>query len=170
MPRIPLLAATIAALAVPLPALAQSSQGDLNAGNAADAARAMVEEWAGVLDANGDRRIDGGEMAEGLSRVFPSVDADSSGSVSQAEFRDWEFGLAEMAAFRDRAQAYDAAMGVVFDLYDRDDDGALTMEEYREAIDRSMAYADFDEDGAMSYDEFRRGFIINVALRHAMVE
>ncbi len=73
-----------------------------------------------------------------------------------------------MAAHRDRAQAYHAAFGLVFDLFDRSGDARLDLAEYRTALDRSLDFADRDGDGAMTHDEFMRGFVPNVALRHAM--
>lgn len=152
-----------------LPALAEGPAAIDPAPARVDAGRAAVEAFAARLDADGDRAIDRGELAAGAALAFPSIDKDGSGTVDAREWRDWEFGLGEMAAFRGRAQAYDAAMGIVFDLLDRDGDGALTAVEYRESMAAAHASADRNGDGRLGLGAFYQGFLVNVALRHAMV-
>ena len=159
------LAPALALIAFAAPSTAQTA-----AGLPADAARSTIESFAREFDVDGDGRIARAELAGGVRTVFPSVDADGSGAVDRREFLEWEFGFADMARFRSREQAYEAAMGLVFELYDRDGSGAVDEGEYATAMDASLDYADVDEDGALTYDEFFRGFLINVALRNAMVE
>ncbi|MEM9795211.1 MAG: EF-hand domain-containing protein [Pseudomonadota bacterium] len=135
-----------------------------------DAGAAMVQSLAAAMDANSDGAISLEELTETSALIFEKIDADSSGSLTFEEMTDWEFGLAEMAEFRGRGQAYDAAMGVVFDMFDRDNSGQVDGTEHSEAITRAAQYADTDNDGAMSFDEFYSNFIVNVALRNAMIE
>jgi Ca2+-binding EF-hand superfamily protein len=147
-----------------LPAAAQQGAGP----DLIDAARSAVEAQALDLDANSDGRIDRAEIAAAVEAGFPTFDADGSGDIDAREFEEWPFGFYEMAAHRDREQAYHAAFGLVFDLFDRSGDGRLDLAEFQAAMNRSLDFADRDGDGSMTYDEFMRGFVPNVALRHAM--
>lgn len=77
--------------------------------------------------------------------LFPSVDANDDGRVSQGEF----------AEFLDDTDA--------FDRYDDNDDGQLSRQEYREAVDSSIAGDDYfrgfdrDRSGGLSESEFSSG-------------
>lgn len=148
------------------PAWAQST--DLVAASV-DAARAEIERTAAAADADADGRITPAEMRAVASALFPSIDADGSGAILRDEFLGWEFGLQDMAAFRDRAQGYEAAMGMAFDLFDRDGDHGIDAAELERGMDAASAYADRNGDGAMDRAEFRQNFVINVALRNALV-
>ncbi|UWQ20141.1 EF-hand domain-containing protein [Jannaschia sp. W003] len=133
-----------------------------------DAARSAIEASALALDTDGDGRLAPAEIDVAVTEMFPSLDADGSGAVDRTEFEEWPFGFHDMAAHRDRAEAYHAVFGLLFDLFDRGGDGRLDLPELREGMAAAAAYADRDGDGAMSRTEFLRGFVPNVALRHAM--
>ncbi|MEM7490041.1 MAG: EF-hand domain-containing protein [Pseudomonadota bacterium] len=152
------------------PALAGDPLHGATAAQSVDAGRSQVEDFARALDADGDMSISAEELRTATMEIFPSADTDGSGAVDRAEFVGWKYGLADMAAFRGRDQGFDAAMGVVFDLFDRNDDGGLDPAEMEEGMMRSLAYADTDGDGAMALEEFYRDFLITVALRNGMVE
>ena len=149
-------------------AAAQAQSRDVVAASV-DAARAAIETAAAEMDADGDGRITAAELQDGHAALFTSVDADASGEILRDELIGWEFGLGEMAAFRDRAQGFEAAMGMVFDLFDRDGDHGITAQEIAEGLVQAHAFADRDGDGALSYAEYRSNFVVNVALRNAMV-
>ncbi|MDA8585914.1 EF-hand domain-containing protein [Rhodobacteraceae bacterium] len=149
------------------PLLAQSD-GEVQSPSNFDAARATVELRALELDTNKDGVINRPELTAAATAAFPIYDADASGDIDVVEFKTAPFGFSDMASFRGREQAYDAAFGLVFDLFDRDEDGRLNEEDFLTSIDRAFNYADIDSDDALTNDEFLRGFITNVALRHAM--
>jgi Ca2+-binding EF-hand superfamily protein len=163
----PLAALLCLGLATPL--CAQEAGGPPPASLTVDAARAQVEESAMLIDTNGDALIDRSEIDAASVAYFASIDVDGSGTLTRGEFLGWEFGLADMAAFRGRSQGYEAAMGMVFDFFDRDGDRLVAREELEVAIARAHLYADTNDDQALTFDEFRSNFIINVALRNAMV-
>ena len=156
------LRATIAAVLITMPAVAQDRPTDH------DAARALAEQFAATIDADADGDITVAEMTAFGDAVFASVDVDGSGTLSMEETRDWEFGMAEMAEFRGGSQGYDVAVAMVHDIIDRDDDGMVDPAEHRDAILRSRTYADTNEDGRLDEEEFLRGFIYNIAMRNAM--
>ncbi|MBM2576351.1 EF-hand domain-containing protein [Jannaschia sp. Os4] len=149
-------------------AAAPASGQETDAAASVDAARAAVEAQALDLDADGDGLIGRAEVAAAVAASFPTFDADGSGDIDPREWEEWPFGFYDMALHRDRAQAYHAAFGLVFDLFDRSGDGRLDEAEFAGAMDRALDFADRDGDGAMSHEEFLRGFVPNVALRHAM--
>ena len=57
---------------------------------------------------------------------------------------------------------------VIFDLWDRDNDGLISIEEFDEAIDGNILYADIDGDGAVSKEEFMLNYLPNIAYRAAL--
>ncbi|MEM9795212.1 MAG: hypothetical protein AAF919_01915 [Pseudomonadota bacterium] len=133
-----------------------------------DAARAIGESIFLSLDIDRSGAVTQEEMIMLGDLVFETMDRDASLLISRDEMISWEHGLADMAAFRGRSQAHEAAMGMVFDIFDADGDAGLTAEEHRAAIDRAHQLADSDGDGKLSAREFRESFIISVALRNAM--
>ncbi|MEM7487756.1 MAG: hypothetical protein AAF390_01390 [Pseudomonadota bacterium] len=133
-----------------------------------DAARAAIEEQAAALDADHDDLIDRAEIAAAAKAGFPTFDTDGSGDIDAREFAEWPFGFYDMAQHRDRAAEYRAVFGTVFDIFDRSGDSRLDRLEFQTAMLRGLYDADSDGDGAMSREELLRGFVPNVALRHAM--
>ena len=133
-------------------------------------ARSVLEAVAAALDADDDRIIAPAELAPAAASVFVSMDADRDGRLVLAEMLGWRDGLGEMAAFRGRSQAYEATLGLVFDMFDEDGDGAVDAPEHARAIRKAARLADADRDGELSMEEYRTRFMLNVALRNAMVE
>ncbi|MBM2576378.1 hypothetical protein JQC91_08665 [Jannaschia sp. Os4] len=134
-----------------------------------DYGRAMVERMAETADADGDGRISYPEVDALAKAVFPSIDADGDGAVTRDEMVGWEYGFADLAAFRGRDEAFRATVNVVFDIFDRDDDGRVTPSEHVAAAAHSARYADRDGDGTLSREEYLSGFIFNIAMRNALV-
>lgn len=134
-----------------------------------DEGRALAEQLAGVIDENGDRIITPEELHDFGDLVFVSVDTDEDGAMSIDELAGWRFGMADIATFRDRDQAFRTTVSFVHDLFDRDNDGRVTAEEHTAEIDRSFVYADMDGDGLLTLEEYLDGFIFNIAMRNALV-
>ncbi|MEM7644381.1 MAG: hypothetical protein AAF366_17925 [Pseudomonadota bacterium] len=135
-----------------------------------DAARAAIEAQAAELDTDHDDLIDRGEIKAAAMAGFPTFDVDGSGDIDPREFAEWPFGFYDMARHRDRAGEYRAAFGTVFDIFDHSGDSLLDRREFRTAMLRALDDADSDGDGTTSREEFLQGFVLNVALRHAMQE
>ncbi|MFQ6549069.1 hypothetical protein AADZ90_014025 [Aestuariibius sp. 2305UL40-4] len=134
-----------------------------------DAGRAAAEIFAQEIDADGDGVISDTELQGFGDSVFASIDLDGDGAMSEEEMRDWRFGMSDLAEFRERTQAYDTAVAMAFDIFDRDNDSAVSPDEHAAAIQASADYADLDGDGALSIPEYLDGFIFNVAMRSALV-
>ncbi|MEM8850591.1 MAG: hypothetical protein AAGE03_11220 [Pseudomonadota bacterium] len=146
------------------PALAQTVPAE------PDAARALMQSFAGTMDADQDGEISSAELVDFSDQVFQSLDTDGSGGIAAEELIEWEFGVADMAAFRGREQAYATAITFVHDLFDTDNDEAISPTEHREGILRSRDYADVDRDGRLVTAEFLRNFIYSMAIRSALIE
>ena len=134
-----------------------------------DEGRALTEQLAGAVDEDGDGIIDPRELNAFAEAVFMSVDTDGDSAMSIAELAGWRYGMADIAAFRDRSQAFETTIAFVHDIFDRDDDGRVTPAEHAAAVAHSAAYADLDSDGVLTRDEYLDGFIFNVAMRSALV-
>ena len=132
-----------------------------------DAGRAAGAAALG-LDGDRDGRLSPAEIERGAGGVFASADADGDGRVDSAEMVDWRFGLRDIAAHRGRLEGHGVAMATAHDLFDRDDDGAVTRREMSQAFAFSATYADTDDDGMLSFDEFERGFILSILIRNAL--
>jgi Ca2+-binding EF-hand superfamily protein len=119
-------------------------------------------------DRDGDARLTPEELEAQSDRVFVSMDSDEGGTLSEQEFLSWGFGMSNLADESGTRQSHDTALRIVFDLWDRDNDGAVTEAEQSEGIASSFAYADLDADGALAEDEFLQGFIVNLGMRNAL--
>ena len=132
-----------------------------------DAAGAMGAAFVMALDADRSGTVEPEELSRFADAAFSAIDADSSGDVTRAEMLGWADGPRAEAAFVGRAQGYDAALGTVFDLFDRDRDGRLTPTEHAHGIVAAAAFADLDGDGVLTTREFRDGYVLEVAMRNA---
>ncbi|MEM7709509.1 MAG: hypothetical protein AAF264_01915 [Pseudomonadota bacterium] len=152
-------------VATTIPVMAQQME---DAAATVDAARAAIEAQAAELDTDRNDVIDRDEIAAAAEAGFATFDVDGSGDIDPREFAEWPFGFYEMAQHRGQTDAYHTAFGLIFDIFDQSSDRRLDRQEFQSAMLRSLDDADSDGDGAMSHDEFLRGFVPNVALRHAM--
>ncbi|MEE9427789.1 MAG: signal transduction protein [Paracoccaceae bacterium] len=119
-------------------------------------------------DANNDGVVSRDEMMEQASNIFVSMDSDDNGALSLDEYSSWDFGFSLIAEEAGRVQAYETALKFVFNMWDRDFDGAVTADEFRRGVARDFARVDVNGDFALNEREFIGGFIVNVALRSAL--
>jgi Ca2+-binding EF-hand superfamily protein len=128
----------------------------------------LAEVSFAQIDANADQTIAADEMKSFANDVLVSMDGDSNSTISLPEFQGWDFGFVNIADQADKLEGFATAQRVVFDLWDRDNDGAITSDEMQSAMDREIAYADLDANGALSLDEYLMGFAVNLAYRSAL--
>lgn len=150
--------------------LAVSVQADEIGNLRNDPGRAIAEAIAAQVDADSDGFIDLAELDAAAEEAMAAIDRNDDGRMTRGELMSWQMGMAELAAFRDRAASYETVMAFVFDIFDRDNDSIVSPEEHRAAVLRSYDYADLDEDGRLTIEEYLGGFIFNVAMRSATVE
>lgn len=157
MNRIATTLPVIAALAAPIPALAEESEG-----------RRLAELAFAGIDTADRGYIDQGEFSNFGTDVFISMDADEDGVLSLGEFMSWDYGMLPIAREAGREDAYDTALRVVFAFWDRDGDGVISRTEHRQSLMADFQRADTDNDALMTRDEFTSGFSVMVALRAAI--
>ncbi len=133
-----------------------------------DQGRAMAELFAAQIDVDHDGTLEESEVLAFSDAVFASMDIDGSGGLTFEEMRDWEHGMADLAAFRHREDAFDASIGMAFALFDRDRDGLISPSEYEAGVRVAAGLADGDEDGNLTVNEYLDGFIFNIAMRTAL--
>jgi Ca2+-binding EF-hand superfamily protein len=153
-----IVAGVIGAMALTQQAAAQ----DLSTG------RSLAAQTFFDSDADGDARLTAEELEAHSGLVFVSMDADEGGTLSEQEFLSWGFGMSNLADEGGTRQSHDTALRMVFDLWDRDNDAAVTEAEQSEGVATSFAYADLDADGALTEEEFLQGFIVNLGMRNAL--
>ncbi|WP_299664716.1 signal transduction protein [uncultured Ruegeria sp.] len=112
--------------------------------------------------------IDMGEFTNFGSDVFVSMDGDESGKISLDEYMGWDFGLVAVAEERDRMDAYETALRVVFAFRDRDGNGEISKTEHRQSMNFDFQRADLNGDAILTESEFLNGFPVMVALRAAL--
>lgn len=147
----------IAALAAPVGALAQSSEGR-------DLAKLAFQS----LDTAERGFIDQGEFTTFGGDVFVSMDHNEDKKLSLGEFLSWGFGMEQVAEDAGRAEAYETAMRVVFAFWDRNGDNQITRTEHRQSLLADFRRADADNDAVLTEEEFLLGFSVNVAARAAI--
>lgn len=165
----PILFRTALALTAALfaaPAMSQTRPADVSL--LVDPGRAAVEAFAVAIDANRDGRISPAELDTAGRAVFASMDTDADSVLTRDEMAGWEHGMSRLAAFRGRTQAYEASVGLVFDLFDRDRSDTIDADEHADGIRAALAQADRDGDGAMSLAEFRDEFVMTAAVRDGL--
>ncbi|UWQ20861.1 EF-hand domain-containing protein [Jannaschia sp. W003] len=131
-----------------------------------DAARAYEAEMAMQIDADGSGTIDAGELGAFGAALFRSMN--ESGTPSRADATGWTGGLHDIAVFQGRESAHSAAAGFVFDLFDTDGDGTLSLGEQAAGTVAAARAADRDGDGVLSRAEFRERHVFSIAARAAV--
>ncbi|MCK0167486.1 hypothetical protein MWU52_08000 [Jannaschia sp. S6380] len=158
------------AILAALPMQAAAASPGIEAWRLVDASQAIIEDMGHQIDADHDGMISADEMDRAAREVFAAIDTDLDGVLTRGELFGWKVGMAEIAAFRGREQAYAATMNLVFDLLDRDGSNGLDAEEHAGGLVAARAMADRDGDGTMSLAEFRDAFLVSTAFRRALVE
>lgn len=135
-----------------------------------DAVRAISEAMAFSIDADHSGLLDRAELEAFGMAVFQRMDINGSGTVTRLEAARWEDGMSDMAVHRGRMDAYEAAIGVVFDLFDTNGDGALDPAEQRAGLCAATTAADSDGDGALTKGEYRDRHLFSIAMRNVFAD
>ncbi|WP_372572628.1 signal transduction protein [Ruegeria jejuensis] len=112
--------------------------------------------------------IDMGEFTNFGTDVFVSMDSDDSGKISLEEYLAWDYGMASVAEDRNRVDAYETALRIVFAFRDRDGNGEISKTEHRQSMNFDFQRADLNGDAILTEREFLDGFPVMVALRAAL--
>lgn len=151
------IACVIAALAAPISAFAQESEG-----------RRLAELVFTGIDTTDRGHIDQGQFLAFGQDVFVSMDSDDSGQLSLKEFLSWDYGMRGVAEEAGREDAYETALRVVFAFWDRDGDGEISSAEQSHALKTDFRRADLNDNALLSKEEFLGGFTVIVALHAAI--
>jgi len=101
-------------------------------------------------------------------QVFVSMDTDESNSIELNEFLSWDFGFELVAADAGKDLAYKTALKVVYNFWDRNNDGRISATEHRKAIAHDFERADLNNNVVLERSEFMNGFSILAAIRTAL--
>jgi len=157
MKRSLLTLALAAGLALPGAATAQENEGRRLAGLA-----------FGSIDARDRGYVDMGEFTNFGADVFFSMDGNEDGKLTIDEFMAWDYGMALVAEDRDRVEAYETALRVVFAFWDRNGDGEISRMEHRQSLVFDFRRADTNDDVLLTEGEFTSSCSVMVALRAAL--
>ncbi len=103
------------------------------------------EQLAERYDANKDGKISQEEIDTNRDNWVSEFDIDKSSSLALTEFQNLWLKANNQRMVRD------------FQRLDKDGNGQVTLEEYKEPMAKIVASLDQDKDGAVSTDEMRRG-------------
>lgn len=103
------------------------------------------EQLAERYDANKDGKISQEEIDTNRGKWLAEFDADKSNSLALTEFQNLWLKAHNQQMIRD------------FQRLDKDANGQVTLDEYKEPLAKLVANTDQDKDGAVSIDEVRQG-------------
>lgn len=130
--------------------------------------RMTAELTFASIDTDGKGYAHLGDMERFRLNTFLSMDTDGDGRITYAEFSAWDPGFAEVAEAEGRPDAVTTATRIIFSIWDRNGNGALTQAEHRFAVTTDFRRADLDDDGTLTEAEFLGRFSMIVALRAAI--
>ncbi len=130
--------------------------------------RQLAELSFDSLDSEGRGYLDKEQVDEFADLVHVSMDGDEDGNVDSKEFLSWGFGFQNIADDKDRVAEYENALLSVYNQWDTNADGKLTLDEQMAAMDKDFATADADGDGKLTRAEYFSDFPIIVAVKSVL--
>lgn len=121
-----------------------------------------------TVDTDGSGDLSPAELDAFRELIWASMDADENKSISLDEFKLWSFGYDSIAEEAGRQAEFETVRLLIFDLWDRDNDLAVSSDEMAAALLESQAYADLNGDGVLQPEEFMMNYLPNVAYRAAL--
>lgn len=113
-----------------------------------------------LFDENNDGYVTTAEANHYIMKTFKEMDRNGSGKINMADFRNFSFGLADVAAAEGKSDAYEKAKDAIFKRWDKDGKGALTLVQYRAGVlaDAQAARRDGrpEKDGRFDLETFKR--------------
>lgn len=86
------------------------------------------------FDENRDGVITSAEANHFIDKTFAEMDPRHTGRMTKKAWRNFSFGLADVAAEQGVSHSYERAKDAIFDRWDRRKKGALTLEDYRNGV------------------------------------
>ncbi|MEO0542811.1 MAG: hypothetical protein AAFY99_03230 [Pseudomonadota bacterium] len=120
------------------------------------------------IDADGDGLLSPNEMTMFGESIFLGMDYDKNSQVAFDEFEEWDIGFGTAAEAEGGADAMKIANRILFGFWDRDKDGAITMDEFNEAGAFDFERADVNGDQMLNPREYLLGYSVNIVMRGAI--
>lgn len=86
------------------------------------------------FDDNRDGVITAAEANRYIDKTFKEMDPKGSGKVTREAFRNFSFGLADVAAEQGTTAKYERAKDAIFKRWSRKGASAMTLEDYRRGV------------------------------------
>jgi hypothetical protein len=94
----------------------------------------MIDAIFQMFDEDRDGYIITAEANHFIDKTFSEMDPKKTGRITPEAWLRFSFGLADIAADWDRSDAYYRAKVKIFRRWDQNQDGTLTLEEYRAGV------------------------------------
>ena len=120
------------------------------------------------IDANADGQVTAAEMTAFGESIFLGMDYDKDSKVTFDEFSDWDIGFGIAAENEGGPQAFTIANRILFGLWDLNNDGELTPDEFAKAGSLDFLRADANRDMALGSREYLLGYSVNIVMRGAI--
>ncbi len=121
-----------------------------------------------AVDANKDGLVSQREVAHFHNLVMISMDGDDDGAISLDEYMYWDAGWASLAATRDRLSEYNAARREVFNAWDTNEDGELSLDEQALGGTQDFLAASDKSDQPLTPEQFSTRLPIIMAMNEAL--
>lgn len=87
-----------------------------------------------LFDEDNDGVITNAEANHYIDKTFKEMDGNHDGRITTADFRNFSFGLADVAAAEGKSDSYEKAKDAIFKRWDKSGKGALTLSDYRAGV------------------------------------
>lgn len=87
-----------------------------------------------LFDEDNDGVITDAEANRYIDKTFKEMDGNHDGRITAADFRNFSFGLADVAAAEGKSDSYEKAKDAIFKRWDKRGAGALTLADYRAGV------------------------------------
>lgn len=111
----------------------------------------------GIIDRNGNGRIDAGEVNRYVANVFAAMDADRDGRLTREEFKGLSLGLLPLAERHDRTAQYASARERIWNRWRNQGSATMSRAKFRLGAKNELSKAAASRRFmSLTFDDFKQ--------------